>query len=95
MDAGAVAAGGHQTGPRQRPQVVGGVGDALVDLAGDLLDRSLALGEQIDDLGPPSAGPSALATSAKPSNSASLAARSPITTILAAGAGSVNPQTIT
>ena len=35
----------QQPGPGQGPKVVGGVGDALVDLAGDLLDRALALGE--------------------------------------------------
>ena len=39
----------------RRAEVVRGVGDALVDLAGDLLDRSLALGEEVDDLGPASA----------------------------------------
>ena len=35
---------------------MGGVGDALVELARDLLDRALALGEQVDDLGPPPGG---------------------------------------
>ena len=56
VDAGPVAAGGEQARPGQGPEVVGGVGDALVDLAGDLLDRALALGEDIDDLGSPAAG---------------------------------------
>ena len=36
--------------------MMGGVGHTLADLAGDLLDRALPLGEEIDDLGPPAAG---------------------------------------
>ena len=56
VDAGPVPAGGQQTRPGQGAEVVGGVGDALVDLAGDLLHRALALGEDIDDLGSPTAG---------------------------------------
>jgi hypothetical protein len=50
-DAGAVAAGGDHAGAREGAQVVGGVGHALPDLVGDLLDGTLALGEQVDDLG--------------------------------------------
>ena len=51
-DALAVATGLQQAGVGEAAEVVGGVGDALVDLGGDLLDRAFALGEHIDDLGP-------------------------------------------
>jgi hypothetical protein len=54
VDVGALAAGGHQPGPGEGAQVVGGVGDRLVDLVGELLDAALALGEDLDDLGAPS-----------------------------------------
>ena len=51
-----VAACRKQPRPGHRPQVMRGVGDALADLGGDLLNRPLTLGEQISDLGPASAG---------------------------------------
>jgi hypothetical protein len=35
---------------------MGRVGDRLAQLPGDLLDRTLALGQQVDDLGPAAAG---------------------------------------
>ena len=54
-DSGAVAAGRHQPGPRHCPQVMGGIRHALADLAGDLLDRALTLGQQVCDLRPPPA----------------------------------------
>ena len=53
-DALAVASGLQEPGGGEAAEVVRGVGHALVDLAGDLLDRSLALGEEVDDLGPAS-----------------------------------------
>ena len=55
-DTGAVAPRGNQPGAGDGPQVVGGVGDALVDLGGDVVDRALALGQEVDQLGPASAG---------------------------------------
>jgi hypothetical protein len=48
----AVAAVLEEARSREEAQVVRGVGDALADLAGDVLDRALALGEDVDDLGP-------------------------------------------
>ena len=56
--------------------MVGGVGHALVDLAGHLFDRPFALGEQVYSACRPLA--SAFATAARPSKSASFAIRSPI-----------------
>ncbi len=53
-DPGAFAAGAQHTGSGHRPQMVRGVGHALSDLVGELLDRPFALGEDIDDLGSPS-----------------------------------------
>ena len=49
----AVATGPQQPDRGKTTEMVGGVGHALADLSGDLLDRLLALGEQVDDLGPP------------------------------------------
>ena len=74
--------------------MVGGVGDALVDLGGDLLHGAFALCEDVDDLGSAAAG-QRLGDLGQASNSASLAARSPMHPILDATAGPVNPQTIT
>ena len=54
-NASAVAARAHQTLPREQPQMLRGVRDALRDLRCDLLDRPLPLRKQIDDLGPPAA----------------------------------------
>ena len=45
-----LAARAHQPRPRQHLQMLRGVGDALVDLARDLLDRAFALRKQVDDL---------------------------------------------
>ncbi len=53
VDAQAVPPAADETGAQQVLQVLGGVGDALVDLGGDLLDVPLALGEQVDDLRAP------------------------------------------
>src|SRR2546427_3470321 len=51
-DASALTSGPQQAGAGHRPQVMRGVGNALSDLGGDLLDRALALGKEVDDLGP-------------------------------------------
>ena len=51
VDVGALTAAADQSGGRQCAQVVRGVGDGLADLAGDLLDGALALGEELDDQG--------------------------------------------
>ena len=45
----------NQTGPSQNMQVLRRVRDALRDLVRDLVDRALALREQIDDLRPAAA----------------------------------------
>src|SRR6266496_6693200 len=45
----------NETRPSENVQVLGGVRDALRDLVRDLLDRALALREQIDDLRPAAA----------------------------------------
>ena len=50
-DAGAIAPGGEDAGPCERPEMVRGVRDALADLVREFLDRPLALGEHVDDLG--------------------------------------------
>ena len=55
-DAGAFAAGAQHAGSGHRPQVMRGVGHALADLVGDLLDGTFALGEDVDDLGSPATG---------------------------------------
>ena len=47
--------GSDESGARQHLQVLRGVGDALRELVRDLLDRTLTLREQVDDLGPPPA----------------------------------------
>ena len=47
------APGTQHTGSRHRPQVMRGVGDTLVDLGGDLLNGTFALGEDVDDLRSP------------------------------------------
>jgi hypothetical protein len=54
-NAGPVTAGRHQARPGHRPQVMGGVRHALVDLSGDLLHWALTLGQQIGYLHPPPA----------------------------------------
>ncbi len=51
IDASAFPTRAHQAGAQEQLQVVGGVGEALVDLGRDLLDRALALGEHVHDLG--------------------------------------------
>ena len=71
-----------------------GVGDALVELHGDLLYRALPLGEQIDDLGPPSR-PERLGDLGEAFEQRVLGARSPTVAILTTHTPSVNPQTIT
>jgi hypothetical protein len=40
--------------PSEQAQVVRRAGDALPDLGGDILNRTLTLSEKIDDLGAPS-----------------------------------------
>jgi hypothetical protein len=72
VDVGAGTSAGDQPGAGEGAQVVGGVGDRLVDLVGDLVDGALALGEQLDDLRAPP-DDSAGRCDANPSNSASLA----------------------
>ena len=47
VDPRALPARAHQTGAQEQLQVVRGVGNALIDLGRDLLDRALALGEQV------------------------------------------------
>ena len=54
-DPGPVPAGGDQARTGHRPQMMRGVRHALADLAGDLLHRPLALGQQVGDLSPPAA----------------------------------------
>jgi len=56
VDPGAVPSGGQQPSAGHRPKVVRGVGHALADLFGDVVNGSFALGEDVDDLGPPAAG---------------------------------------
>jgi hypothetical protein len=56
VDPCAVPAGGEKAGPCHRPEVVRRVRHGLVDLARDVLDRALALRQEVDDLGPPPAG---------------------------------------
>jgi hypothetical protein len=56
VDAGAVPSSPDEATAEQVLQVLGGVGDALLALGRDLLDRPLTLGEQVDDLGTPTAG---------------------------------------
>src|ERR671919_2983865 len=51
VDPRAVAAGTDEPRSRELLQVMRGVGDALLDLARQLVDRALALGENVDDLG--------------------------------------------
>ena len=51
VDPGAVAAGRDQTGRGEDPEMERGVGDALADLGGELLDVTFALGEHVDQLG--------------------------------------------
>src|SRR2546430_5015444 len=51
VDPRALPTGAHQAGAQKQLQVMGGVGEALVDLDRDLLDRALALGEYVHDLG--------------------------------------------
>ena len=55
VDPRALPTRAHQAGAQEQLQVVGGVGEALLDLGRDLLDRALPLGEHVDDLGPPPA----------------------------------------
>src|SRR5204862_1649112 len=55
IDAGSIPTGADQPRPRQHLQVLRGVGNALRDLACNLLDRALPLRQQIDDLRPPAA----------------------------------------
>jgi hypothetical protein len=45
-----VASSGHNPGPRQQSEMVRCVRDALADLGGALLDRTLTLSEHVDDL---------------------------------------------
>lgn len=54
-DPGAVPTGREQAGARHGAQMVGRVGDRLIDLGSDLLDRPLSLREHVDDLGAPPA----------------------------------------
>src|ERR671931_343880 len=42
----------HQSGSCEKPEVMRGVLEALADFAGDLVNRALALGQDVDDLGP-------------------------------------------
>ena len=81
-DARPVATGGHQSGASHGPQVMRRVGDALLDLARQCssTDRSPWASTSTISARRPLA--SALATSANPSNSASLAARSPMDRIV-------------
>jgi hypothetical protein len=51
IDPGAGPAGPHETATQELLQMVTGVGDALPDLLGELLDRPFPLGEKVDDLG--------------------------------------------
>ena len=53
VDPVAVAAGPDQAHPQQLLQVLRGVRDGLAELASDLVDRTLRLHQQIDDLGTP------------------------------------------
>ena len=51
VDPGAVAAGGDEAGGGEGAEVERGVGDALADLGGELVDVAFALGEHVDQLG--------------------------------------------
>ena len=75
-DARALAARAHKPRAREHLQMLRGVGDALRDLAGDLLHRPLALGEQ-STISARRPLPSACATDANASNRAAFAAHSP------------------
>lgn len=59
-------------------QVLRGIRDALVDLGGDLLDRTLALCQYLDDLSAPAARESLGRAQSSASNSAAFAIRSAI-----------------
>jgi hypothetical protein len=56
MHAGAVAAARNKTGARERLQVMRRVGDALLELTGEVVDGAFALREHVHDFGPPPAG---------------------------------------
>ncbi len=53
VDAGAFPSRHHQAGGRERTKMERRVGDALVDLVGQILDVTFALGQHVDDLGSP------------------------------------------
>ena len=50
-DSGSLTPCGHQAGVRQRTEMMRCVGDALAQLVGNFIDRTLALREHVDDLG--------------------------------------------
>ena len=53
VHARAVATGADEAGAEQELQVLAGVGDALADLAGEVLDAPLTLRQHVDELGAP------------------------------------------
>jgi hypothetical protein len=56
VDPRPVSPRGHESRAGQGAQMVGGVGEALPDLLGEFLHRPLPLGEDVDELGTPTAG---------------------------------------
>ena len=56
VDASAVTTGAQQSCTGHGPEVMRRVRHALADLVGDLVHGTFALGEQVNDLCPPSAG---------------------------------------